>query len=178
MLNLSQLMSSLTTVNEISVNVKPELPAIIFQLVASFGLFLIIAIKVWPDFKKTILERNAHINKTLDDAEQIKAKSEQESVALQTELNEVKNTKKEIYAQAAKEATVQKEKTIQESKVRGREIIEKSKHEAELSKEMIESQIQKEMMIYVNQVASKFISENISDEEELKMIEKAIAGIE
>ncbi len=177
MLNLGLLLNSLTSVNAISINVKPETPAIIFQLIATIGLFLIIKVKAWPGLKDAILARGQYINQQLDDAENIKAESVETKQQYETELNEVKNTKKDIFAQAAREASLQKEQTITESKVRGREIIEKSRVEAEQSKEMIENQIQKEMMLYVNEVAAKFISEKISDEEELKMIEDAVAGL-
>ncbi len=179
MLNLGLLLNSLATVNTdaISINVQPETPAIIFQLFATIGLFLVIKIKAWPGLKESILERSNYINQTLDDAESLKAEGVETKEKYEAELNEVKSTKKDIYAQAAKEASVQREITIQESKERGREIIEKSKEEAELSKVMIESQIQKEMLAYVNEVAAKFISEKISDEEELKMIEDAVEGL-
>lgn len=177
MLDLGFLGTSLTSVNEISVNVKPEMPAIIFQLVATIGLFLIIRAKAWPGMKKAILARSQYINKQLDDAETMRAESAETKLQYETELNEVKNTKKDIFAQAEREAALQKEQIIAESKIRGREIIEKSRIEAEQSKEMIEAQIQKEMMVYVNEVAAKFISEKISDEEELKMIENAVAGL-
>ncbi len=178
MLNLTFLLDSLTTANAvIDVNVTPELPAIIFQLIASIGLFLLIAKKAWPGLKESILGRAEHINKTLDDAEQAKADQVEAKEQYVAELNEVKATKKDIFEQAAKEANKQKEATIAESKVRGREIIEKSKQDAEQSKVMIEEQIQREMMTYVNEVAAKFISEKISDEEELKMIEDAVAGL-
>ncbi len=179
MLNLGLLLDGLTSVNVVglSIHVKPEMPAIIFQLIATIGLFLIIRAKAWPGLKESILARGEYINKTLDDAENVKASSIETKMQYEAELNEVKNTKQDIFAQAAREASLQKEKTITDSKVRGREIIEKSKEEAELSKGMIEQQIQQEMMLYVNEVAAKFISEKISDEEELKMIEDAVAGL-
>ncbi len=177
MLNLELFLNSFTNLNTVSVHVKPELPAIIFQLVASIGLFLIIRKYAWPGFKQSILERGKYINKTLDEAEKIKAESVAAKDKYEIEVNEIKNAKKEIFASTTKEANLQKEQIINESKQRGREIIEKSKQEAELSIEMIENQIQKEMMMYVNEVSSKFISEKISDEEELKMIEEAIAGL-
>lgn len=179
MLNLGLLLDSLTSVQVVglSINVTPETPAIIMQLIATLLLFLGIKFRAWPGLKASILARSKYINETLDDAENIKAESVETKAQYEAELNEVRNTKKDIFAQAEREASLQKEKTISDSKVRGREIIEKSKQEAELSKDMIESQIQKEMMLYVNDVAAKFISEKISDEEELKMIEDAVAGL-
>lgn len=179
MLNLGFLLNSLTSVNEVGfgINVTPETPAIIFQLIATIGLFLFIRAKAWPGLRDSILARGEYINKQLEDAENIKAESIGTKAQYDAELNEVKNTKKDIFAQAAREASLQKEKTISDSKVRGREIIEKSRVEAEQSKDLIEAQIQKEMMLYVNEVAAKFISEKISDEEELEMIEKAVAGL-
>lgn len=161
----------------VSINVKPELPAIIFQLIATIGLFLIIKKKAWPGFRDSIVARGEYINKTLEDAENIKAENVKTKNECEAELNEVKNTKKDIFMQAEREASLQKEKIISESKIRGREIIEKSREEAEASKNLIEDQIQKEMLTYVNEVAAKFISEKISDEEELKMIENAVAGL-
>lgn len=182
MLDLGHLLTSLTTVSTdasgFGIHVTPDAPAIFMQLIATIGLFLLIRAKAWPGLKQSILARAEHINKTLDDAETIKANSVETQREYEAQLNEVKNTKQDIFAQASREASLLKDKTIQDSKIRGREIIEKSQQEAELSKEMIESQIQKEMMIYVNEVAAKFISEKISDEEQLKMIEDAVAGLE
>ncbi|WOO86943.1 ATP synthase F0 subunit B [Mollicutes bacterium LVI A0039] len=181
MLNLGLLLDSLTMVHtdvsEFGINITPQLPTIIFQLVATIGLFLLIKKKAWPQLKQSILDRAEYVNKTLDDADNIKAESIATKQQYEAELNQVKNTKQEIFAQATREANLQKDKTITESKTRGREIIEKSIEEANLSKGMIEEQIQKEMMFYVNEVAAKFISEKISDEEELKMIEDAVAGL-
>lgn len=181
MLNLDLLINSLTSVNadvsSFGINVTPDTPAIIFQLIATIGLFLMIRAWAWPGLKESILARGQYINKQLDDAESIKAESIETKTQYEAELNVIKNTKQDIFAQTTREANLVKEKTISDSKIRGREIIEKSREEAELSKGMIENQIQKEMMLYVNEVAAKFISEKISDEEELKMIEDAVAGL-
>lgn len=179
MLNLTSILHGLTTVNTsvIDVNVEVEPTALILQLIVTGAFFLLMLKYVWPKLKGSIVDRAAYINETLDDAEAKQAEAVDTKSKYEAELNEVKSTKKDIFAAAAKEANKQKDITIQESKIRGREIIEKSKVDAEQSKVLIEEQIQKEMMEYVNEVAAKFISEKISSEEELKMIEDAVEGL-
>ncbi len=179
MLDLTSILHSLAIVNEsaFGINVEIEPVALALQLLATLGLFLIIKIKAWPKIKASVVDRAEYINETLTKTETELAKSKEAKEQHEAELSKIRNEKRDIIAATQKEANKNRDITIQESKIRGREIIEKSMEDAKQSKVLIEEQIQKEMMIYVNEVAAKFISEKISSEEELKMIEDAVEGL-
>lgn len=159
----------------INFNFEPE--AFLLQVTGTLVLAYIIKRFAWSKFVDAIKDRNEHINSSIDKAEKLEKDNEKLNKEYQKQVDTIESSKTKILDDATKEAKLEKDKIILESKTQGKEIIKKSQEEALRSKEGIEAQMQKDVLEYVNELSSKFISQSISDEEELEMIKKATDGL-
>ena len=86
-------------------------------------------------------------------------------------------TKKDILNTTLKEAIVEKEEIIKETKEQARTIISKANAEVEKDKLRVQNELSGEVMDLVSLVAEKFVAERLSKEDEDKMIKDAIAKV-
>ena len=103
--------------------------------------------------------------------------SEEELAIVLKEKEEIKSTKKDILNTTLKEAIVEKEEIIKETKEQARTIISKANAEVEKDKLRIQNELSGEVMDLVSLVAEKFVAERLSKEDENKMIEDAIMKV-
>jgi len=150
---------------------------VIFQLCATVVLILVIKKYTYKAYLEMMDKRTKTINDSITTAESNKVLSAKELEIVLKEKEEIKAGKKDILNATLKEATVEKEGIIKESKEQARAIISKANEEIEKDKLRIQGELSGEVMDLVSLVAEKFVSERLSKEDEDKMIKDAIAKV-
>ena len=150
---------------------------IIFQLCATVVLILVIKKFTYKAYLEMMAKRTKTVNDNIMTAENNKILSEEELAIVLKEKEEIKSTKKDILNTTLKEAIVEKEEIIKETKEQARTIISKANAEVEKDKLRIQNELSGEVMDLVSLVAEKFVAERLSKEDENKMIEDAIMKV-
>ncbi len=150
---------------------------VVMQLAATIILFYIIHKYAYKSYLVYMEKRTTHINGSIDRADENLKLSEVELAKFQNERNELRDEKNNILSTTSKEAIIEKETIIKNSKERARLIIAKGNEELEKERSIVEGEISAEVMELVSLVSKKFVESTISKEDELKMINNAIEQV-
>ncbi len=160
-----------------SVNVNIDILQVI--LVAGATTFLIFFINKYTQagFKEYIAKRKAYINNTIDKTRLDAEAAEKTLSDIKVQEQDIRQKRATILDRAKEEATSEKTEIIKASKEEARLIIEKANLEITQEKERVQSELSAEMMDLVNAVSAKFIAQNITEEEEMALINQAIGKV-
>ncbi len=160
-----------------SVVATPNLIEIIITIGGTTLLILLLAKYTQPAFKEYIAKRKAYINSTVEKTAEDGKKAELKLQEVTQREQEIKSKKAEILDRAKDEAATEKSSIIKASKEEARLIIEKANAEVEQDKKRVQDELSAEMMELVNAVSAKFIAQNITEEEEMQLINQAIGKV-
>ncbi len=155
----------------------PKLLEIIITIGATILLIMTLAKYTQPAFKEYIAKRKAYINSSIEKTTADQAAAELKLRNISAEEQEIKAQKSIIFDRAKDEASAEKTAIIQASKEEARLIIAKANAEVEQDKNRVQSELSAEMMELVNAVSAKFIAQNITEEEEMNLINQAIGKV-
>jgi F-type H+-transporting ATPase subunit b len=154
--------------------VIPNIPVVVMQLAATLLLVLFIKKKTYKMYQEYMQKRTSYVNDAITTASENKEQSEVLIKVLDDERNEIKVNKQALYNDAVREGNLEKDQIITDAKVRAREILEKASNDVESQKTQVENEISADVFDYVSQVAAIYIGENMTKEDELKLINQAV----
>ena len=157
--------------------VIPNIPVVVMQLAATLLLVLFIKKKTYKMYQEYMQKRTSYVNDAITTASENKTQSEILKKELDDEKREVKATKQSLYNEAVREGNLEKEEIITDAKVRAREILEKATNDVEAQKIHVANEISADVFDYVSQVAAIYIGENMTKEDELKLINQAVEKV-
>ncbi len=160
-----------------SVVSNPNFIEMIISLGATLLLILFVSKKLQGPYQEYMAKRKEYVNSAIDESR----RNATESAAILEEVSaleaDIKSQKSEIIDRAKDEAMAEKTEIIKNSKEEARRMIEKANEEIANDKERVQSEISGDMVELVNLVSAKFIAQNITEEEDMALINNAIGKV-
>ena len=148
--------------------------AIVVQLIATFVLILILAKFLVKPAKKYIANRQAYIQGNLDEANNKNNQADKYLADANNKLKEAKVTSKEMIETAKVTALNEKDRILQEAQEEANNILQKAKEDIILERQKMKKELTDEVINVALLAASKVVEREISDKDNVKIIESYI----
>lgn len=157
-----------------SVVSNPNLIKMIISLGATLLLILFVIKNFQDPYKAYMAKRKEYVNGAIDESTKNAKETAQKLKDVSALEADIKSKKSEIIDRAKDEAMAEKTEIIKNSKEEARRIIEKANEEIAHDKKRVQNEISGDMVELVNLVSAKFIAQNITEEEDMNLINNAI----
>lgn len=155
--------------------ILPDMQEFIPMLVAFILLWIVLAKFGWPIFNNMLKTRENTIKDALDKAEQAREESERLLQEYREQLDDAKNQASQIVAEAKKTGEAMKADITDKAQVEANLMIEKAKAAIESEKKAAVAELQGSVVDLSLGVASKFIGQELSDDEHRAIIERYVS---
>ncbi len=160
-----------------SVVSNPNFIEMIISLGATLLLILFVSKKLQGPYQEYMAKRKEYVNSAIDESRRNATESAAKLEEVSALEADIKSQKSEIIDRAKDEAMAEKTEIIKNSKEEARRMIEKANEEIANDKERVQSEISGDMVELVNLVSAKFIAQNITEEEDMALINNAIGKV-
>ncbi len=140
-------------------------------------LFLLMKRFLFGPIKKIIDERQAEIEKNINDAESAKTDAEGLKAEYEERLKSAKKEADTILTTASKKALLKEEEIIKEANEKAAGILEKANLEIAMEKKAALESLKGEVSEIATSIAAKIIEKDIDEKDHEKLIEKFIDEI-
>lgn len=132
---------------------------------------------LYPSFNQYLDKREKFVNESVEKIKVDKENTEKSYLEAKLEKQIIKDSKKEILDDAHTQAKSEAHLIVEESKTLAKDLLKRGEEQLETQKAQAQIELEKEMLEMVSLVSKRFITENLSDEKEAKMIDDAIAQV-
>ncbi len=160
-----------------SVVSNPNFIEIVISLGATLLLILFVSKKLQGPYQEYMAKRKEYVNSAIDESRRNATETAQKLEEVSALEADIKSQKSEIIDRAKDEAMAEKTEIIKNSKEEARRMIEKANEEIANDKERVQNEISGDMVELVNLVSAKFIAQNITEEEDMALINNAIGKV-
>lgn len=150
----------------------------IFQGLATLIILWFLYKKLFPNFQNYLEKRKDYINQKIQKTEEDSKEAEKLKAEKEQDLQNLKQSHKEILENYKKEATVKADELVGNAKAKVSYLLEKNTKELEQEKQEAESKISTELLDLSTVIAEKFLKEKVSEKQDMNLIEEAIKEVE
>src|SRR5919112_1821480 len=153
--------------------------SLIFWEVVTF--FILLALLVWfvfPPIRKQIQERQAEIERSIDEAEKTRADARERLAEYRRQIEEARGEGRRILEEARKQADAQRERTKKEAREEGDRIIQRAREEIDRERESAVREVRGEVADMVVQASEQVIGRSIDRDEHERLISQALDDLE
>lgn len=158
---------------EKSPNVSFIFSEFFIQILATLFLIWLIKKFAWKNFQETLEARRDKINGDIENAEEAKMNAQTLEEQRLNELNEINSKKKDIMKTTISKAQEEEKLIISDAKTKSKDLLEKAKEEAQQEKASVKEDLSKELANVSLDLVRKFMFEEITEEQEQKLLKEA-----
>jgi F-type H+-transporting ATPase subunit b len=141
--------------------------SLIFWEVITFLILLFLLVRyVYPPIREQIEERQAEIERSIDEAE------------YRRQIEEARGEGRQILEDARKQAEAQRERTKREAREEGDRIIQRAREEIDRERESALREVRREVADMVVQASEQVIGRSIDRDEHERLISQALDDLE
>ena len=153
--------------------------SLIFWEVITF--FILLALLMWfvfPPIRKQIQDRQAEIERSIDEAEKTRAEARELLAEYRRQIEEARGEGRRILEDARKQAEAQRERTKREAREEGDRIIQRAREEIDREREAAVREVRSEVADMVVQASEQVIGHSIDRDEHERLISQALDDLE
>jgi F-type H+-transporting ATPase subunit b len=153
--------------------------SLIFWEVITF--FILLALLVWfvfPPIRKQIQDRQAEIERSIDEAEKTRAEARELLAEYRRQIEEARGEGRRILEDARKQAEAQRERSKKEAREEGDRIIQRAREEIDREREAAVREVRSEVADMVVQASEQVIGHSIDRDEHERLISQALDDLE
>lgn len=159
---------------EIVVNVLPDIPVMVLQLLATLVIFLVFRAKMFGPLKELLEKRAQHVKDEVAKAESERAEASELKEKYEINLNNAKEEAREIVDSAKKRGDQLKDEILTDAKKEADVIAVRAKNDIEREKEKALDSLKTEVASMAMLVANKVVDKSLDDSIQKDMIDKFI----
>ncbi len=150
---------------------------LISQLLSTVLLVYLVRKWTYSMYVEYMQKRTETVNGSINEAINNKEQTAKILEDIEAEKLDITSRKQEIIAATSKDARLEKEEIINESKVKARELIDSANKQIENERQAMESELASEVMELVSLVSEKFLIEQLENQDTNKLIEQALKEV-
>jgi F-type H+-transporting ATPase subunit b len=153
--------------------------SLIFWEIITFLILILLLIRyVYPPIRKQIQDRQAQIERSIDEAEKTRAEARELLAEYRRQIEEARGEGRQILEDARKQAEAQRERTKREAREEGDRIIQRAREEIDRERESALREIRREVADMVVQASEQVIGRSIDRDEHQRLISQALDELE
>jgi F-type H+-transporting ATPase subunit b len=153
--------------------------SLIFWEVITFLILLFLLVRyVYPPIRKQIQERQAEIERSIDEAEKTRAEARELLAEYRRQIEEARGEGRRILEEARKQAETQRERTKKDAREEGDRIIQRAREEIDRERESAVREVRREVADMVVQASEQVIGRSIDRDEHERLISQALDDLE
>lgn len=152
----------------------PNLLTMITQLLSTLIIFLAVKKFLWKPVKNILQKRSDKMQESLDNAFVQNEEATKNLEASKKELDEAKQSSKEIIDAARVEATNLKNELLSKAKIEAQNKLDKAEEKINLAKKEAQDDLKQEMVDVAMSAVRKLLDEKSTSEDDLKALNKYI----
>ena len=153
--------------------------SLIFWEVITFAILLFLLVRyVYPPIRKQIEQRQAEIERSIDEAEKTRAEARELLAEYRRQIEEARGEGRQILEDARKQAEAQRERTKREAREEGDRIIQRAREEIDRERESAVREVRREVADMVVQASEQVIGRSIDRDEHERLISQALDDLE
>lgn len=154
-----------------------DLGNIVATLINTLIMFLVIKHFLFKPVNNILEKRKGEINKTYQEADEIKLEAEKFKSEYTEKLNGAENESENIINSARERANIISEEIVGEAKQEATNLISKANTQIEIEKKKAVNDIKNEITGMVFEVAEKVVEKEVSTKDNEKLIEEFINSV-
>ena len=149
----------------------PNIWAFLVQLLALIVMNLVVIFVAYKPVKKFIQARKDYLNNERDETARLNAEAKENIVVAEREKNEAKSKANEIIKEAEVKANVRRDEIVAEAQKEAGDIKEKTAKEIELAKKKALSELSGEIVGVALDASEKILEREVNEEDNKKIVD-------
>ena len=151
---------------------------IFWEVITFFILLFLLVWFVFPPIRKQIQDRQAQIERSIDEAEKTRAEARELLAEYRRQIEEARGEGRRILEDARKQAEAQRERSKKEAREEGDRIIQRAREEIDREREAAVREVRSEVADMVVQASEQVIGHSIDRDEHERLISQALDDLE